>query len=138
MIVVFDVDYWKTRYPEFVAMADALAQAYFDEATLYVDNSDGSPVTDATERKLLLNMVTAHLASINAVSASGRPAGRISSATEGSVSASFDLQVPGTAGWFGQTQHGFSYWQATAKYRMGRIYPGVNRATDPWQRMLGR
>jgi hypothetical protein len=85
-------------------------------------------------------MLTAHIAALNAVELGGRSAenivGRISSASEGSVSISLDSQTPGTAAWFQQTKYGAAFWQATTQYRKARIFPGSNRNPDPWQGML--
>jgi hypothetical protein len=97
-----------------------MAQTYFDEAALYCDNTPCSIVQDLNERTFLLNMVTAHIAALNAP-LNGQPSsplvGRISGATQGSVSVQTDFQVPGSAAWFAQTKYGAAYWQATTKYR---------------------
>ena len=67
-------------------------------------------------------MLTAHIAVIGGLlSADGlpQPVGRIASASEGSVSASFDnvTATPGTGAWFQQTQYGAAFWQATTSLR---------------------
>jgi len=120
-IVTFDAALFKTRYPEFASVADASLQACFDEAGLYLSNADASPVQDITRRAMLLNMVTAHIATLGGVlNADGKPSpvGRVSSASEGSVSASFDYTLPAGSGlWFSQTQYGAAFWQATLPYR---------------------
>jgi hypothetical protein len=118
--VSFNPDLFKQRYTEFAAVSDELLQLYFNEACMYLDNKETSRVTDLTERSLLLNMITAHIAKINN-SGVGSPAaaGRVSQATEGSVSVSFDMAPSkgGLQAWFYQTQYGLSYWAATARYR---------------------
>jgi hypothetical protein len=130
------------------------ARGYFDIACVFCDNSDaggatpawspldiivfdyygypgsrwhGSPVTDIPTRQRLLGMLTAHIATLFAP-LNGQPSpslvGRISSASEGSVSVSVDIpQVPG-AEWYTQTKYGFMYWAATARYRSFRYVPG--------------
>ena len=126
-VAVFNYGAWVARYPEFAAkVTQPLAEAYFGEATLYLDNTDASIVpADAVTyqpRLSLLNMLVAHIAALNAPN-NGREGlvGRISSATQGSVSVSTDNGAqPGTAAWFQQTQYGASYWQATARYRTFR------------------
>ncbi|KAG1434388.1 hypothetical protein G6F55_014548 [Rhizopus delemar] len=51
--------------------------------------------------------------------------GRVSSATEGSVSVSSDYSAPaGSAQWYLQTPYGAMYWEATAWLRVGRYVPG--------------
>lgn len=119
--VVFDPAAFVARYPEFAAVAALRLTAFFSEATFYLSNSD-SPIADATRRAVLLNMLTAHVAYLaGALSADGqaKPVGRISQASEGSVSASFEAAppTPGSGEWFKQTQYGASFWQATSAIR---------------------
>jgi len=117
--VTFSAAGFKARYPEFAAVADATLTAFFDEATMYLSNTD-SPVQSLTRRAVLFNMLTAHVAYLAGVlSADGmpRPVGRLASASEGSVSASFEGPAPGTSAWFQQTQYGAAFWQATSAVR---------------------
>lgn len=120
-VVVFNSTTFKARYPEFAAVSDDLLAACFVEAGLYLSNEDNSRVQDITRRELLLNMLTAHIATLGgALSADSqpRPVGRMSSASEGSVSVSFDATFPpGSASWFNQTQYGAAFWQATSNLR---------------------
>ncbi|KPA87293.1 Protein of unknown function (DUF4054) [Pseudomonas asplenii] len=127
-IVVFDVASFRVRYPEFATVSDALLQAYFDEATIYLNNTECSLVTDVAKRALLLNMLVAHISALNA-GVNGEAAsplvGRINSATEGSVSVTTDMgAVSGSAAWFMQTKYGAAYWQATINLRSFRYIPG--------------
>jgi hypothetical protein len=130
-VVVFNPTTFKTRYPEFAAVSDSLLSAYFTEAGLYLSNKDNSPVKDVGRRELYLNMLTAHVATLGgALSADGlpRPVGRISSASEGSVSVSFDATLtPGSADWFKQTQYGAAFWQATLSLRGFRYIANPTR-----------
>lgn len=119
-VVVFDPADFKARYPEFAAVGDPLLQAYFGEAGLYLSNTDNSPVQNVALRAVFLNMLTAHIAALGgALSSDGqpRPVGRVSSATEGSVSASMEYLAPGSSAWFAQTQYGAAFWQATTSLR---------------------
>ena len=118
--VVFDPTAFKARYPEFAAVADATLTACFNEAGLYLSNADNSPVQNITRRATLFNMLTAHVAYLGGLlSADGmpRPVGRVSQASEGSVSAAFEGPPPGSAQWFQQSQYGASFWQATSSLR---------------------
>ena len=77
---------------------------------------------------LIMYAITAHVAALN-VGTNGAPAsglvGRISSASEGSVSVSVDLAVPKGAEWWGQTKYGFSAYQMLAPFRQFRYFvPG--------------
>ena len=139
--VTFDPAAFKLRYPEFATLDNALLTLYFAEATLYLDNTDCSPVTNLTVRAMLLNMIVAHIAAMNAGANGQAPSplvGRVSNATEGSVSVGTDYAVPGTAAWYAQTKYGAAYWEATKRYRLGRYIPG--RSCPPgllprgWQR----
>ena len=120
-VAAFDSAVFLARYPEFGAVPVLRLQSFFDEAGLYLDNTDNSPVSDALRRRTLLNMLTAHIAALNgALSETGdaMPVGIVNSASEGSVSVSFEsVFQPGTAGWYAQTQYGAAFWQATVNYR---------------------
>ena len=122
-IVAFNATTFRARYPEFSAVPSATLVAYFNEATLFLDNTDGSPVTNLTRREALLNMLTAHIGALSgALSHDGQSqaVGRVSSGSEGSVSATMEYLTPGTHSWFTQTQYGAAYWQATLAYRTFR------------------
>jgi len=130
--VVFDPAAFKARYPEFAAVADPTLAACFDEAGLYLSNTDNSPVQNLTRRATLLNMLTAHVAYIGGLlSADGmpRPVGRVSQASEGSVSAAFEgvPPTPGSGAWFQQSQYGAAFWQATSGLRGMRYIPCPTR-----------
>lgn len=118
--VVFDPAVFKVRYPEFSAISDSQLDAYFTEATFYLSNANNSLVQNLQRRALLLNMLTAHVAFLGGVlSADGlpKPVGRLSQASEGSVSASFEGAPAGSAQWYQQTQYGAAFWQATSALR---------------------
>lgn len=127
-VAVFNLTQFLGRYPEFTALNTAnpaRLPALFQEAGLYLSNTDCSPVSDVVRRGLLLNMLTAHISFLGGdLSADGqaRPVGRMSQASEGSVSASFEgvTPTPGTGPWFAQTQYGAAFWQATSSLRGAR------------------
>jgi len=123
--VIFDPSSFRARYKEFSSVSDMTLKYFFDEACMYLSNSDKSPVQDLVRRKMLLGMLTAHVAFLGgALSEDGqaKPVGRLSSGTEGSVSASFDYvaAVPGSGAWFMQTQYGAAFWQSTVSLRCFR------------------
>jgi hypothetical protein len=123
-VVIFDPAAFKLAYPAFAAVPDEQLQNYFNIATLYLSNKDCSIVQDIDRRTTLLWMLTAHVAYLNgAISPGGvaPPVGRVSSATEGSVSITLDFySVPGSAAWFNQTPWGAAFWQATLSLRSFR------------------
>lgn len=125
-VAVFSQAAFLARYPEFAAYATAnppaLGAIFAADASFYLSNCDDSPVQNVTRRGFLLNMLTAHIAFLGgALSADGqpRPVGRMSDATEGSVSASFDYtpSTPGSGAWFNQSPYGAAFWQATSNLR---------------------
>lgn len=138
-IVTFDYETWSLRFPEFSeTVGDTLAQLYFTEAAIYLDNTAGSLVTDVNQRAVLLNLLVAHIASLN-VGSNGNPAsplvGRITQATQGSVSVSTDNgSTSPNAAWYLQTKYGAQYWQMTAGYRTMRYYRGAPPAYDAGNR----
>ena len=130
--VTFDPKAFKARYPEFVAVADATLTAVFDEACLLIDNSDASPVSDVTRRRVMLWLAVAHLAKLGGLAeqsagiASATPAGRVTSASEGSVSVSFSVgpETDQNAFWL-QTAYGQQLWKLMAPYRQAVYVPGT-------------
>lgn len=119
--VTFDYDKWVKRYPEFNTVDDCTAQGYFDEACLYLRNDGGGPVGSESLQLTLLNMLTAHVAKLNATINGQAPSGlvgRITDASEGSVSVSVDkMTMSEASAWFMQTQYGAAFWQATRGFR---------------------
>jgi len=123
-VVVFDPASFAAAYPAFAAYNSAnptALQFYFDQAAaFFVNNTITSNIQNVDKRRLLLWMVTAHLAQLAGVaSATGaadaaKQVGRISQASEGSVSASFDAgPVTGSQAYWMQTQYGAQYWAAS-------------------------
>lgn len=142
-VVVFVSTDFLARYPEFAALNTAsptLLGLYFNEATLYLNNTAASRVVDIETRTPLLYMLTAHIAAMNGGVNGQQPSqlvGRINTATEGSVSVG--AEMPGAtanAAWFLQTKYGAAYWQATARYRQMRVIPGMScnppNVRPPW------
>src|ERR1035437_5098852 len=140
--VVFNYAVFIARYPEFAAVSEPLAQAYFDEAGLYFANQGwtGSLPSAPT----LLNMLTAHIAWLYAPrDANGNPSstgqtasplvGRITTASEGSVSVGIELtsSASPSEAFFTQSKYGTSFWQATAQYRTMRYSPRPTIVAGP-------
>lgn len=138
-IAVFEYAAWAARYPQIAASVDeALATLYFNEATLYLSNDDCSLVQDVARRLTLLNMITAHIAMLNAVIGGVVPSGlvgQILKATEGTVSV--DVAPVGSgnsalAAWFSQTAPGFQFWAVTANLRTMHYRPGPRPSFEPF------
>lgn len=144
--VTFNYAVWVVRFPVFANVSEPLAQAFFDDAGLLCTNSRQNPAFPNGTLPALLNLLTAHIAWLEAPrdandlpASTGTPAsplvGRISSATQGSVSVQTDAGdanagSPSEA-WYLQTTWGAFYWAATAQYRTGHylarptIVPGT-------------
>jgi hypothetical protein len=133
-VVTFNWAEWIVQYPEFGFVTQPQGQSFFNRATLLVDNTACSPISDLFQRTILLNMATAHIAALFASQNGQGPrgvVGRISDSTEGSVSASLEYVAPTTdiAAYWNQTPYGAQYFAATRKYRTGFYAPaprGVN------------
>lgn len=123
-IVVFNYATWSATYPNFADVPPTQVDGFFLVAETILDNTACSPVVNLTIRANLLNLLVAHIAQLFGPSASPL-VGRISNASEGSVSVGTDMgtQPPGAA-WYMQTQYGALYWTATAPYRTARYRPG--------------
>lgn len=127
-IVVFVPADFKAAYPEFTAVPDERCTIMFNMAAQAIlDNTDNSPVMDLDYRKQLFWLLVAHLLTLFAVGADGseRPVGRVSNATEGTVSVGFDFELPpgsAMAPWFNQTKYGALYWMMTAQFRSMKYF----------------
>lgn len=133
-VIVFDPVAFLATYPEFSTAPNTVSQA---RATLMftiaenaiLDNTDGSPVMDPNYRTQLFYMLVAHLLLLFGTSdtptLNNAPPGRISSATQGTVTSQFEYIIPqgsAMAAWFLQTKYGALFWTATARFRSARIY----------------
>jgi hypothetical protein len=130
-IIIFDPTAFKLSYPEFSAVDDARCTLMFTIAEQSIlDNTDNSPVMDGPYRTQLFYMLVAHLLFIFGTSdtpdaSDSTPPGRISSATEGTVSSAFEYVLPAgsaMAPWYVQSKYGALYWTVTARFRSAKYY----------------
>ncbi|WHB31199.1 virion structural protein [Xanthomonas phage NEB7] len=128
-VVVFDPAAFKAAFPEFATVPDARLNILFLSATGVIDNTDASVIADVARRSAILSLVVAHLLAQFGTTVVGtggaNPSGvvgRLSSATEGSVSSSFEFNIPASAGaaWWNQTQYGAMAWMLLAPFRSFR------------------
>lgn len=134
-VVAFDAAAFVVAFPAFAAYNAAHVgglQFYFDSAaTLHINNTPASRVSSLPARRILLWLVTAHLAQLAGVADAGTPStgaksagnrvGRVSSGSEGGVKADFDAgTATASSAYWMQTQYGAQYWAATARYRSFR------------------
>jgi hypothetical protein len=131
-VVIFDPAGFIARFPEFSTVSASTLTAYFNEATLVLDNTDASTVQQIEQRTPLLWLLTAHLAALYSGVNGQAPAqlvGRINNASEGSVSVATDYGTqPATAAFYLQTKYGAQYWQMTASIRALQYVPGFPQA----------
>lgn len=140
MNVTLDVDEFRSWFPGLTpcVIKDELLDVLWAQVCSLIGNTDETSFApyapDAKppviERKVLLYYALCHLATL---STRGDQPGRVASASEGSVSTSFDLikSDSQSAQWWNQTPCGSTYWMMTTKYRRGgRIY--VSSGYHPW------
>lgn len=140
MDVTLDVEEFREWFPGLTpcVISDSLLEVLWSQVCDMLGNTDATSLApyqpDAKpriiERKVLLYYALCHMATL---STRGDQPGRVASASEGSVSTSFDLikAQSQTAQWWNQTPCGLTYWTMTAKYRRGgRIY--VSSHYHPW------
>lgn len=138
-IVVFVPADFKAAYPEFASVPDARTTLLFNMATsTLLDNTDNSPVMDIGLRTQLFYLLVAHLLLLLGgapTQPDNTPPGRLSSATEGTITTSFEYLLPpgsAMAPWYIQTKYGAMYWTMTAQFRGARIIAngdsGIGRA----------
>ena len=142
-VVVFDPNKFLNRYPEmhsninqmsFTWFAEAenkhaILQGWFEQAEILVNNTECSVVKNLSERENLRFLLVRHFAALHDRTIQGGLVGRISSASEGSVSVSAEMPSnTASAAWYNQTPFGASYWQLTAKYRRVCYVPGGHYA----------
>ena len=147
-VAVFDYAQWAAMFPELAAsVTSPIAESFFTIATLLFDNTDESPIQETAPRLVMLNYATAHVASL-----SGYPlptggstptpremVGRVSSASEGSVSVSTEWAgMRENSAWWLQTQYGALFWQLTRGLRTMRYVAAPPRYFGPAYGRIGR
>lgn len=132
--VTFVFQTWVAGFPEFSTLTPAQGQAYFNDATMICANSATNQINRDGNLAALLYWLTSHFAWLKCPKdANGNPAatgqvnqlvGRISSATEGSVTVQTEWEMGGDANalekFLAQTKYGATYWAMTAQYRTAR------------------
>ena len=142
----FDYTKWVAMFPYMASVPEAVASGFFDVAGLLFANDDCSPITDLDKRSVFLNYITAHLARLAGypVAAGGSAApdgmvGRVTSATEGtvSISAGWAASVSNSEAYWLQTPEGATFWQMTRFLRTARYIAAPPRNFGPARRAFG-
>jgi hypothetical protein len=142
VIVTFDYSAWIALFPQFgvtTPQYTALTQNQVTNVILplaqqYCRNDGGGPVNDAGVQAQLLNLMVAHVAQIlfgSSIQPLSPLVGRISNASEGSVSVSVDFPTTATNAWYLQTPFGAAFWQLMLPYRLGRYVPKITPQPQP-------
>lgn len=140
-VVEFNQEKFRRLYPKFTdeqTYSEELLSMYFDMAVSLIGNTDAEsfapydPDNKIYLREILLYLAICHLITLDE-NQSGSTHGRIASASQGSVSTSFDLWRTGsfTGDWWSQTPCGQRFWMMSARFRHGpRI--AVTNQYHPW------
>ena len=117
-VVVFDLLKFRKLFPK-ISTTDDQLDMFFVEACLLCNNTENSNIRNLQEREILLFLLTAHIATLQMRIDSGNDSvGRITSASEGSVSVALDNgQTTHSEKWYQQTAYGARYWVLTKRYR---------------------
>ena len=126
-VVTFDNTEFLASWPEFTGISSGKNQTAFNLATLLLNNSCCSVVSDANQRLTLLYILTAHVGFIingtNDGAGNVNPpyavVGRLAQATEGTVNAAIEWasEVSDSEAFYLQSKYGALFWQMTAQYR---------------------
>lgn len=130
---VFDRAEFRRRYPGITEekLPDAVLDALWETAVSLLADANGVFPWPEAKTPAIVYAALCHLATLQ-LDENAAP-GRVASASQGSVSVSFDLlQTQGeTAQYWNLTKCGALYWQLTKPYRMGlKLYRGS--AYHPW------
>lgn len=134
MIVTFDIDKFRSRYPHLTDISDATLREIFNEVSAEYGNTDDAspfeydPAHDKYKRFWFLYAVVCHLATLQQWNKNGQQ-GRLTSASQGSVSTSFDLIKEGsfTGDWWCQTQCGQAAWRMLKSTVLGGRFYGFKK-----------
>ena len=133
-VVVWDESAWREVYPQFSEgqpwyCTSVQLSGLWQIATTLVDNTDGAAIPyDTTAgvyvRQVLLWALMCHLATLAWQGRQGQY-GMLTNATEGSVTAGFQLpQLPVqgvTGAWYGLTACGLMAWTLLRRYALGGV-----------------
>jgi len=143
-VVAWDETAWRILYPQFgegmpMYCTSEQLSALWEVAVSLVDNSPSSlvpydPDHGVYVRRIVLYALVCHLATLAWQGRQGQY-GMLNSATEGSVTASFQMptlpQTGVTGAWYGLTACGLMAWSLLRRYALGGVsYKPVHY--HPW------
>ena len=119
-VVALDTALFKEMYPEFAGLSENALQGYWEIDCQLIDNSEASRIP-VQVRKPILYAALCHICRL--MTGDIGSVGRVSSASQGSVSASLEYpEVSKQAAYWVQTQCGALVWQLLKPYRTGGLY----------------
>lgn len=138
-IASFNYEIWQAQFRKFTTVSQVQAQGYWNEACLLHNNTGNGPVNDPVMQQTLLNLIVAHIAFLD-VGHDGNPSaasqglvGRVSSASQGSVSLSTDMPGIGeNEAFWAQSEYGIRYHRAMLPFRTFRYRPHRSSHALPW------
>lgn len=116
----FEWSDWAASFPELESFfRPETVEKIAERAELYFDPGHFSVVCCLKERRVLFNLLVAHLVYLQQKSVEGdQLVGSISHVSQGSVSLSVDTKpAKGIDPWLAQTRYGYEFWALTKKYR---------------------
>jgi hypothetical protein len=125
-VYVFDPEQFKTVRPQFAGLDDAVLIYYFNAACSIIDNKDGSllpydPDHGVFLRQMILDALTCHLLTVDVLISkqTGGVGGQVTSASEGSVSVSFNVPPVTQSSYYLSTPCGQAFLSFIRPYIQG-------------------
>lgn len=107
----FDPIQFKIDYPQFAALSDSYLQGVYDNEALILGTKVIGCVSGDANKSYWAQVVLAHILTISGNGVGTGQSGRISQASEGDVSGSFDYPTTLNNEWWAQTVYGQKCWQ---------------------------
>lgn len=128
----FDVDKFRAVYPQFTqeVISDVALQWQADTALEAIRNLNNWGLLTSIQLERALYALVCHLCTMWLRGMNGQ-SGMITSASEGSVSASFSVPDPNDDNWYKQTPCGLAYWSIIKPLLYGGRYYGF-KEPHPW------
>lgn len=128
VIATFSYPIWAQTFPQFSNVYEGqVLGLLLPVAESFCANDGSGPANDLNTQLNMINLLVAHLAQLffgSTTQPLSPLVGRISSATQGSVSVVVEMPTTPDAAWFNQTQYGAGFWAMSSIYRRFRVIPG--------------
>jgi hypothetical protein len=140
--IVFDVAAFRLAYPQFAddtKFPDAVLQGYWDTATCFICPEDYGYLHGKC-RERAINLMTAHLAALSVIIASGETPGMVQGATIDKVSVTLTPPPVKTqlAWWLNLTPYGMQLWALLEMSAVGGMFIGGSQNYAAFRKPNGR